>query len=155
MKMENLKFINNTIIHWIDKTDVKSNIILALKFFILGYFLNKFNFHFIERQKDFIFFIFILSSALSFLFLIRIIYPKLSTGEASSIIYFKHISDKYRQNKKQAEADLMEIDDESFKRDLIGQIVSLSVVAECKYKDLQKGIFFMIIEVLFLILLFV
>ncbi|MFA5925622.1 MAG: Pycsar system effector family protein [Parcubacteria group bacterium] len=152
--MEQLKFIHNTIIHWIDKTDSKANIILALKLFILGYFLKEFHIQDVEKFKQFILFIFFFSSALSFFFVLKIVYPKLSTGEASSLLYFKHISDKYKFNKKQGAADYKNLTPDKLELDTINQIISLSIVATEKYRDLQKSIILLFVEVISLTILF-
>ena len=151
--MEQLKFIHDTIIHWIDKTDSKANIILGIKFILVGYFLTLLTgFNFGWNWKTIALLIFITSSVSAFSFLIKIIYPKLSTEEPTSLIYFKHLALKYKNNKKQGIEDLDKLTEESFKRDLSNQIISLSIVAECKYTDLRKGIIALFFEIIFLVL---
>lgn len=152
--MEQLKFIHDTIIHWIDKTDTKANIILALKLFILGYFLKEFNIQNIGNAKQFVLFVFLTSSALAFFFVLKIVYPKLSTGEATSLLYFKHIADKYKCNKKQGVIDFENLTEDKLKKDTTNQIISLSIVSTEKYKDLQKGIAFVFIEIISITILF-
>jgi len=150
--MEKLRFIHNTIIHWIDKTDLKANIILGVKLFLIGYFLTLLDcFSFGWNWKTILLVLFFLTSIVSFFFIIRIIYPKLSTGEASSLIYFKHISDKYKKNKKQGIKNLSNFSDKDFITDISNQIISLAIVAESKYVYLQKGMIFMLIEIIILV----
>lgn len=150
--MEKLKFIHNTIIHWIDKTDSKANIILGIKLFLIGYFLTLLDgFSFGWNWGTVLLILFVINSFVSFIFVVRIIYPKLSTVEASSLIYFKHISDKYKNNKSQGIEDLGNFSDGKFKTDISNQIISLAIVAEEKYRHLQKGIIFMLIEVVVLV----
>lgn len=150
--MEKLQFIHNTIIHWIDKTDSKANIILGIKLFLIGYFLTLLDgFSFGWNWGTLLLSLFIVSSFVSFIFVVRIIYPKLSTEEPSSLIYFIHIFDKYKNNKNQGVEDLSNFSDENFKTDISSQIISLAIVAEEKYRYLQKGILFMLIEVIILV----
>lgn len=150
--MEQLKFIHNTITHWIDKTDLKADIILGIKIFIVGYFLTLLDvFKFGWNWKTIILILFIASSAASFFFLLKIIYPKLSTEEPTSLIYFKHLSAKFKNNKKQGVDDLNKLSEENFNKDLSNQIISLSIVAECKYFDLRKSIGALFLEVILLI----
>ena len=88
-----------------------------------------------------------------FYFLIKIIFPQLSTKEPESLIYFKHIDVKYKFNKKQGISDFINFDEDKFKKDIINQILSLSFVSSSKYKLLQKGFFFFGLEVLFILIL--
>lgn len=149
--MDKLKFIHNTIIYWIDKTDSKANIILGINFFIVGYFLSLLeNFTLGWNWKTIVFVFFLGSSAIVFSYIVKIIYPKLSTEEPSSLIYFKNIFEKYGNNKKQGVKDLSNFKNDDFKKDLSNQIISLSIVAESKYSDLRIVIKGLIIEFILL-----
>lgn len=152
--MDNLKFIHNTINYWIEKADNKANIILGLKVFILGYFLSIFKTFDLNKSLTAVGLSFyVIFSLLSFYFILSVVYPKLATGESPSLIYFKHIADKYRANKKQGIKDLSALDDKAMQKDISGQIIALSVVADSKYKKIRSGVLFLIFESLFLILL--
>lgn len=152
--MDNLKFIHNTINYWIEKADNKANIIMGLKVFILGYFLTIFKTFDLSISLIAVeFSLYILFSLLSFYFILNVVHPRLATGEPSSLIYFKHVADKYRHNKKQGIKDLSTIDDKSMLEDLSNQIISLSIVADSKYKKLRTGVLLLIFETMFLIIL--
>jgi len=154
--MNNLKFIHNTIIHWIDKTDTKANIFLGIQLVILGYFFSYFNdFNFDSCYKKTILGLLTFFTFFVLFFIFKIIWPKLSTKEPKSFIYFKHICDKYTKNKEQAIQDFSKLSNQEFENDLVNQILSLSIVATSKYKYLQKMIIFLTIEIILIILLFV
>ena len=151
--MKNLKFIHNTIIHWIDKTDSKANIFLGIKFFIVGYFLTLLtNLNFGWNWETIFLILFVIFSFIGFVLIIKIVKPKSSTEEPPSLIYFKHLSEKYRNDKKTGSNVLLNMSDQDFKRDLSNQIISLSIVAHDKYRYLQKTISFLFIESVFLLL---
>lgn len=150
--MKNLKFIHNTIVHWIDKTDSKANIVLGFKIFLIGYFLTMLDSLSLNCDINIIALIlYIVSSLVSFVSVLRIVNPTLSTGEAPSLIYFKHISHQYRNKREKGVEDLIKLSDKDFKIDIANQIISLALVAEEKYQHLQKAIIFLLIEVVTLI----
>ncbi|KPJ55131.1 hypothetical protein AMJ47_01265 [Parcubacteria bacterium DG_72] len=156
MNQDNLKFIHNTIIYWIDKTDSKANIFLGIQLAILGYFLfslSSFDLDF--YCESIVLFGFLISTFFVLFFIFKIIWPKLSTKEPISFIYFKHIYEKYAKKRERAMEDFGKINNQDVDNDLINQIVSLSIVATSKYKDLQKAIIFLVIEIIFIILLYI
>lgn len=150
---ESYQFIHNTVIHWIEKADSKAEIMLGIKLFILGYFIQTFEHPNDLTYHSLIYITYSISSLLSFYFLVKIVYPKLSTKEPNSLIYFKHLDSKYSSNKKQGVKDLMNMSEEDFKNDLINQILSLSFVSSLKYQLLQKSFIFLMLEVASVILL--
>lgn len=153
MHESNYQFIHDTIVHWIDKADSKSDIIIALKLFILGYFITNFSVAHELNFKTLLFILYLVFSFSSFYWLVMIVFPKLSTGEASSMIYFKHISQKYKFNIGQGRSDFNSMSQESFKNDIINQIISLSIVSDSKYQGLRKGMIFLFLEIMALMLL--
>ncbi len=155
MSKEFLKFIHNTIIHWIDKTDIKANIFLGIQLVILGYFLSSIaNFSLNSWYKVIALLGFLVFTFFVLFFIFKVIWPRLSTNGSSSVIYFKHLHDKYAENKNQAIKDFSETTDRDINNDLINQIVSLATVATLKYKDLKKAIIFLGIEIILITLLF-
>lgn len=156
MNQENLKFIHNTIIHWIDKTDIKANIFLGFVLAVLGYVLKDLNLtNNIYSIKFLLFLIFIISVSLSLFYILKTLWPKLSNNDSNSFIYFKHISDRYIKNEQQAIFDFRNLQDDAIEKDVVNQIISLSFIATSKYKDLQKAIIFLILEVVLAVLLLI
>jgi len=149
---DNYIFIHNTIIDWISKAESKANIILGIKLFILGYFIESYNSPSSFSYHALLYVLYLFFAGISFYFLIKIIFPQLSTKEPESLIYFKHIDVKYKFNKKQGISDFINFDEDKFKKDIINQILSLSFVSSIKYKLLQKGFFFFGLEVLFILI---
>jgi len=156
MDKKDLKFIHNTIIHWIDKTDTKANIFLGIQLVILGYVVSHFrNLNLGICYKKIILDFLLFLTILVFFFIFKIIWPRLSTNEPKSFIYFKHIYNRYVKNKQQATEDFSKISKQEFENDLINQVVSLSTVATTKYTDLQKMILILGIEIILIIVLFI
>lgn len=150
--MEKLKFIHDIVIHWIDKTDSKANVILGIKLFVLGYLLTLLkNFEFGCNWISVLLVLYGIFSFISFFFIVKVFYPQLSTNEPHSSIYFKHIADKYRNNKEQGLSDLKKLSDKGFVEDLSNQIISLAIVAREKYSLVQKGMAFMVVEIILLV----
>jgi len=156
MNQDNLKFIHNTIIHWIDKTDIKAHIFLGIQLVILGYFTSYFNnIDFGSCYKKIVFGFFIFFTILVLFFIFKVIWPRLSTNRLKSFIYFKDIYDKYAKSDQPAIEDFDKISKQEFENDLVNQLVSLSIVAMTKYKDLQKMMMVLGFEIILVILLFI
>jgi len=156
MDQNNLKFIHNTIIHWIDKTDMKTHIFLGVQLAILGYFISCFNdIDFSICYKEIVFALFLSSSIFVLFFIFKIIWPRISTNKPKSFIYFKDINDKYAITNQLAAEDFNKISKQEFENDLVNQLVSLSIVATTKYKDLQKMMMVLGFEIILVILLFI
>ena len=154
--MENLKFIHNTEIHWIEKTDTKASILLGLKVLILGFFLDKFAD--LNTESDFVITIlcsFLFITLLALFLYLKIIFPQLTINKPKSLIYFKHIAEKDSLDHEKLFNELLNISDATLQKDLTTQIISLSHVASKKYGDLQKMMFLLYIEVLLVLILFI
>jgi len=158
MNQERLKFIHNTIVHWIDKTDTKAQIFLGIQLAILGYLLANLKYSNFLKNYNITFLLFLISLLFIFLsifYLLRVLWPRLSTSEHISYIYFKHIEERYRHDKKKAIHDYNELKDDEFDNDLISQIISLSIVGTSKYKDLQKIVIILSVEIILVILMLI
>jgi hypothetical protein len=151
--MKQLEFIYGTVMHWLDNTQTKASIILGVKLFLIGYFLTLFDVYNVHWEMRCLVMIWYLITALfSFIFLIRVIYPRTNSRLFSSNIYFRNIAHNYRDNVQKGIEDLTAMKKEDFKKSLAEQIITLSEVSDYKYKYLRRGIFFVIFELFFLIL---
>lgn len=155
MKQNDLKFIHDTIIHWIDRTDVKANIFLGIQLAILGYLLPKVACFYFDYYHKAVLFGWITSALLDLFLIFRVIWPKLSTDEPKSFIYFKHIHAKYAGENLVALRDFSKVNEKAFDEDLVNQIISLSTVATEKYIILQKVVILIGFQIALIILLIV
>lgn len=163
MDIDNLKFIYGKILHQIDKTDTKANLLLVIQLAVIGYFLVRLDDFVIDSFRNnliiinlsiLVFFI-----ILTLIFIFLVIWPRFTANRdlntQSSLIYFKHIVTSYKSDNKKLLNNFKKCDFKKFENDLCTQIICLSEIALSKYRNIRIAIIFMIVQFVFLILFFV
>lgn len=136
-KADKLQFKYNSLAGWIEKADLKAQILIGVQLFILGYVL--------ENQADnfywsglmwLLLFGFILCSLGSLYYLYRIIRPRLANKIFGSKIYFRDLAKQAEKDYAKTKEALIAEDDQGFINDMTDQVLALAKVSNEKHEFL-------------------
>jgi hypothetical protein len=139
--MENLKYGYNLVNDWIKTADQKAMVLGSFNIAAFVFQLVSF--------KDFkcwgsltvlLFVLFIISTVVAMFYWLKIIYPSLDNKHKKSKLYFQHIANAYSNDIDLGITEIVNLSEESIKRDLASQIVINSIIAKKKYEYVQTFI---------------
>ncbi len=136
-KADKLQFKYESLAGWIEKADLKAQILVGVQLFILGYVL--------ENQADnfnwsglswLLLFGFIFCSLGSLYHLYRIIRPRLSNKIFGSMTYFRDLAKQAAQDYVKTKELLKTEDEQGFIDDMADQVLALAKVCNEKHEFL-------------------